>query len=1021
MGLFLAPATMAAQQRTITGQVTDAATGRPLSGVQVFIPVGGEDVVARGAVNPTGRETSGTITNSSGNFSIEAPAGEVLLEIRLIGYLRETVTVAPGQNSVEVNLEVDVLNLEEIVVTGQATGVSRRNLANAVGTVDGEEMSDVPSASIETQLAAKVAGADVQSNSGAPGGGNQINLRGVSTIIGSSTPLYVIDGVIVSDRTINSGANSITGAGGGISNGQDQSANRIADLNPADIASVEILKGASAAAIYGSKANNGVIIITTKRGRAGETQYRFSQDFGVATLSNKLGTRQFETLEEAIARFGEDVADVYTNETFDLEEQLAGDPAFSRETSGSISGGTENTRFFVSGLAKNDDGIVNGTYYDKYSLRLNLSQSISDDVSLSLQTNALRTNTGRGFTGNDNTSTAYYVALTSIPSFIDLSRNEDGTFPFNPFAASNPLETAALAINDAEVSRFIGGLNLTWDALTTDNQTLRFVANGGTDYFSQKNVVYAPETLQFEDLSESPTDEFPGTSVVSNSGNININTGVNAVHTFRTDSGWLNATTSAGFQYEYRDLDIIRSRTQDLFAGQQNIGQGTFIESEETRSRSKDLGVFLQEEMLFGDRLLLTAGLRADRSSSNSDTDKWFYYPKFAGSYFFPLDAGILDDIKFRAAYGQAGNQPVYGQKFNNLNPGSIGGIQTLLLGNTTVADDLHPERQTEIEGGVDATLFNGRTRIELTAYTRTIDDILLRRDLAPSTGFGQALYNSDGQLSTTGYEAALTAVPFQSEDLDWTSRVVFSTDETIVESLDVPPFNYNGGGFGTSLGNIRIEEGKSVTQIVGRDTTTFVDDPRCLEALNVEPGSGRCAPGTRIVTQIGDANPDFRMGFSNDLRYKALTLSSTVDWQHGGDIINLLTLLFDLNQNAADYDDPCTFEDCQPGETKGDARARLGLGRTTTVFVEDGSFVKLREITLSLAIPTDLIGRYRLFSDISSMQLSLSGRNLLTWTDYTGFDPEVNQFGSQAIRANVDVGPYPPSRTFWLSLDVGF
>src|SRR5262245_36391787 len=199
------------------------------------------------------------------------------------------VAVSADQSTVQIALEADALRLEEVVVTGQATGVQRRNLANAVASVKAEQLNIAPASSVETLLAAKIAGADIQSNSGAPGGGNQINLRGVTSIIGNSTPLYVVDGVIVSDVTVPSGANSVTGAGGGIANIQDNSPNRIADLNPGDIESIEILKGGSAAAIYGSKANNGVILITTRRGRPGDVRYGFSQRFGTSRLSHKIG------------------------------------------------------------------------------------------------------------------------------------------------------------------------------------------------------------------------------------------------------------------------------------------------------------------------------------------------------------------------------------------------------------------------------------------------------------------------------------------------------------------------------------------------------------------------------------------------------------------------------------------------------------------------------------------------------------------------------------------------------------
>ncbi|MGH7552242.1 MAG: TonB-dependent receptor plug domain-containing protein, partial [Longimicrobiales bacterium] len=323
--LLLSATAVSAQTRTITGRITSAGTGQAMPGAEIRI--GDATVVA------AGRATAGTLAGENGNFSLAIPAGAVTLTVRSLGFKTQTITVAAEQSSVLVSMETDPLRLDEIVVTGQATGIQRRNLANAVATVSSDKLNIVPAASIETQLAAKVAGADVQANSGAPGGGNQISLRGVATIFGPSTPLYVVDGVIVSDIAIASGANTITNAGGGIANVQDNAPNRIADLNPADIETIEILKGGSAAAIYGSKANNGVILVTTKRGRPGDTRLTLTHRLGVSKLSNKLGTRTYNSVAEAVAQRG-NTAQTYLAQfsgalpgPFDLEEQLA--PGFA--------------------------------------------------------------------------------------------------------------------------------------------------------------------------------------------------------------------------------------------------------------------------------------------------------------------------------------------------------------------------------------------------------------------------------------------------------------------------------------------------------------------------------------------------------------------------------------------------------------------------------------------------------------------------------------------------------------------
>ena len=445
----------------------------------------------------------------------------------------------------------------------------------------------------------------------------------------------------------------------------------------------------------------------------------------------------------------------------------------------------------------------------------------------------------------------------------------------------------------------------------------------------------------------------------------------------------------AGYRLTSDDLD------NTLFAA--------FLPEERT---DETFRLFIQDEIgLWSDRLLLTGSLRADRSSNNVQIDKWFYYPKVAGSYRFPVSAGLLDDVKFRAAWGQAGLQPQYGQKFNNLNPGSIGGLQTLALGNTTAAGDLRPERQTEIEAGADVTLFGSRAQLEATVFQKTVNDLLLQRVPAPSTGFALEIFNG-GQMQVRGLELALLASPVQTDAFGWVSRTTFYADRSEITELPVPAFEV--GGFGTGLGAFRIEQGKSATQIVG---TVGVDED-----------------GNDIVETLGDATPDFRMNFSNDLTFGPFALRSLFDWAHGSSAINLTRLLADAGQNTVDY---ATGVAACPGFFDNDDNPiEMGAGecRISTAFglgdirpyIEGTGYIKLRDLTLEYAIPAAALERL-VGGSIVSANVSLSGRDLYTWTDYTGVDPEVSNFGNQPIARNIDVAPYPPSRSFWLTVQVTF
>jgi outer membrane receptor protein involved in Fe transport len=433
--------------------------------------------------------------------------------------------------------------------------------------------------------------------------------------------------------------------------------------------------------------------------------------------------------------------------------------------------------------------------------------------------------------------------------------------------------------------------------------------------------------------------------------------------------------------------------SKNLIAGLSNINLGTSSRVAETRSRIQDVGFFAQEEFLtLGERLLLTLGGRADESTNNSDPHRLFYYPKAAASFRFPLLTGWVDELKLRAAAGASGNQPLYGQKFTELLAANIAGTPSLQVQGATSAPDLRPEREREFEAGIDATLLRGRASLGITGYEKRITDLLLQRSLPTSSGFTTEFFNG-GVLRTRGVEVEFTAVPAQRSDLDWTFSTTFASTRSKVVSLPVPPFS--PGGFPVSYGGFRIEQGASPTQIIGNDTLPN---------------------GTHVVRRIGDVSPDFKMGFVNNARYRAARIHVLLDWQKGGDVINLTKFLYDLSANTADYDTPVTV---------GGKTMPLGAYRVATwvnhtaVYVERGTFVKLRELTIAFDIPSALVRRVP--GAMRSAQLSLSGRNLLTFTPYTGLDPEVSNFGSQPIARNSDTGPFPPSRSFWLSVDIGF
>ncbi|NUS47325.1 MAG: SusC/RagA family TonB-linked outer membrane protein [Gemmatimonadaceae bacterium] len=977
----IVPAALAqqVQTRTITGIVTDQVGGEALPNAQVRV-VG--TMIAAG-VRPDGR------------FTISVPMRAVTLQIRSLGYKPLPITVPLDQTTVRAALERDNFRLEEVVVSGQATAMERKNLATAVGTVSEEELARVPTSSVDRALEGKVTGAHVSENSGAPGGGSIVRIRGVTTIIGAFTPLYVVDGVVVSDVQLATGTNFLTEAVRGqlaprVDN-QDNGANRIADLNSYDIEKVEVLKGAAAAAIYGSKASNGVILITTKRGRAGSVQFGLTQRLGMSKLSRKYGLRCFTSADEAVSVFGEAARASWTPSCDnDMEEQLYGKTAGAYETSVNMHGGSEATRFFASALNKHDGGIMPGTSADKRSIRVNVDQNVGSRVTLSLNTEYVQTGRKPGVTQNENNGLSIPSAIGyGGASWLDLRQRADGTFPRSPIISNNPFQTAALFVNDETVNRGIVSARAQAQLWKTERQALRLSVVGGGDVFTQKNQVLAPpELYALEGVG------LPGTSVLGYAQNTNRNVNAYLVHDFTLPGG--TSTAQVGTQSEWVDIDASYTLTQGLIGGLTNIDRGLAVRVDQNRQRVQDQGFFAQEELLlFNERLLLTGGLRADRTTNNSNSQQLFYYPKASVSYRLPRLPDAISELKLRFAVGQSGNQPRYGQKFTELSASNLGGaVPTAQINGPAAAPDLRPERQLEIETGFDATMLRDRLNLEATVYEKSISDLLQQRTLAPGTGFTQLTFNG-GSLRTRGVELAANAVLIEGRDFNWRFRAAVSGSRCTITALDVPAYGSTAFLNGNTFGRIFTEVGKSCTQITGNDTT---------------------ADGKKVGNMpLGDANPDYNWSWSHDVGYKRFHLTGMLDGQKGGQIMNLTQILYDLTGISPDQITPL-----KPGELTGNQRAAT-FGRTARTYIQDISFVKLRELSLSYDVPAALLKS--MFSQSSAARLSVSGRNLMTWTKYrsTG-DPEVNQVSrSAAGGVPWDLWSYPPSRTYWLSVDLSF
>ncbi|MEO7216756.1 MAG: hypothetical protein ABI026_01045, partial [Gemmatimonadaceae bacterium] len=640
------------------------------------------------------------------------------------------------------------------------------------------------------------------------------------------------------------------------------------------------------------------------------------------------------------------------------------------------------------------------TYAREQSGRLNLDETFNDRWTAGMGVNVVHSVASRGLSNNSQSWASPLYAFAYTPSVIDLqTRNATGAFVQNPFDggggsnASNPFQTMAYIKNNEDVTHEIGSLNLKYTPIASDRNNVKFSLLGGVDAFSQNNSVYSPPFLQFE-----PNDGYLGTAEEASTTSRNANASFNAVWIYTPRNSWLSsATSSSGISEEDQFYNSFRVRAQGLVPTVDLVSQGT-IDDSQTKSVVRNFAYYAQEELLaFDSRLYVQGAFRAERSSVNGNTDHYYIFPKASASYRFIAPFHGADEIKFRAAVGTSGNQPLYGLRDVVLSGlGSIGGNNSIVPNATVGNPRVKPETMTEQEYGIDAAFLKHRAAIEATYFSRTITDMLLQAPLAPTSGLALQVING-GKMTSRGVELGLTLVPLEAHGITWTSRTQFYHIAQEIVSLPVPPFVPPSTGFGSSFGSARITPGYSTTAIWGNT---------------------RRPNGSVVDTVLGDATPKFTMQFSNDIAVGNFRLSALFDWKHGGEVSDITQNRFDEGHNSRDYDNPSP--DTTIGKTLGAYRYNSWAGgKNAAILIQDASFVKLREVSLSYVVPDRVVDRIP--GGVGSLRLTLSGRNLYTWTSYWGPDPEVNNFGNNNVLRITDLAAYPPTRSVFLSIDMGF
>jgi TonB-dependent SusC/RagA subfamily outer membrane receptor len=842
---------------------------------------------------------------------------------------------------------------------------------------------------------------------------------------------------MVSNQSVAGGLAAISRSSGSTASTQDQTVNRLADLNPNDIESIEVLKSAAATAIYGSRATNGVVVITTKKGKAGQTRYNVTQRMGSQRVFRTVSSRKFSSYDEVKPWIGsgaqaDSVAKANCTSSscawYDWQGMLYGTKDPSYETVLSASGGSGSTRFY----AGVNDRLTKGTEYNtgarRTSGRINIDQTIGDKLTVSGGIDVTHNFGQNGIGGNDNSGTSPIYAFGYAPAIYDISqRTGPGRF-IKQFmngggtAASNPFDLLENMTNNEDTWRQTGNVQARYSLYSTGSHTVQLSYIGGMDRFQFEGNQYTPGFLQFE-----PADGFLGTSQINTTTSRFINQSVNGVWTWTPSwRFWNSAQTSFGGTYETQFVQSYNIRSRGLLPGRRLAIGGTDVVPGNSISEFRDQSRYLNEQMIFLDeKLAVSAGVRQDRGTANGDREKFYSYPKFSASYRWvnPLRqvTSRVDEIKFRGAWGQSGNRPNYGSRDVTVGSGGIIGGLGSLVASTTLGNPLiKPEVMNETEFGVDGSAWNQRIGFELTQYNRVIKDLLVNYPLPASSGLSSQQVNG-GQMSTRGFEMGITVVPISRRDLEWTFKTTYQTNRQVLDALLVPPFRL--GGFGSAYGRNGFAVGERTSLIWGNqryscvNTTvngvftpgTASDGQPCRKIGPLETITGSVTRDSIV----GDAAPRHTTQFLNTVTYKRFNVTALVDWRNGGRTSGLTKNLFDEGGNSRDYGNKSP----DPNQVLGQYRFSTHGKGDISEYIEEGTYLKIRELTVSYDAPR----RWADLARARELRFSFQARNLAMFSDYWGSDPEFNNFGNTNFSRFIDLGPYPPARQFYLSIDLGY
>jgi len=980
--LFLAQTTMA-QMAKVTGKVSDP-TGAALVGVSVYI---------------NSDSNIGTTTDANGTFSLNVPNAKAKkLVFSFIGFSKQTVSLTSGNQQLEIKMTSDLMNLNQVVITGTGGITTKKQIGASISTLNKKQLGDLNNVvSVGDALQGKIAGAYVTRNSGNPSGGVSIRLRGASTLTGSSDPLYIVDGVIVNNES-----SQLINLGG-------YSQNRLVDLNPDDIDHIVVLKGAAAAAIYGSRASNGVILIYTKQGKAGSPNITFSTGVNVNQL------RKAFPYNTAQLKWKSGVAVPATR--YNYQDGIF-HQAFGTHNSINITGGTKNTKYFLSASQVYNGGIEKNTDFSRKNFHIRIDQVLAKWARVSASS-IMSYNKSNDMPNGKNYGPL--VSLLFADNSLNAAPDQYGNYPnigwmANPYEAIARIKASTSnyrAVNDFQVH-------------LTPLKGLRVNYVLGYDHTYSVGLLFIPKGFNTQ----------PNGMAEKNTLNtVMVNSDLNISYKFDLNE-FISLTTGVGNSYQYQGNDIF-GVTNDKVSAIDNVvvtDPTSGVAGRDYRTKASYWGNYIQESFSFKNRIFLTAAARVDGASTFGENQRNQMYGKFSGSYSISDESfwknifgKTFDYFRVRAAWGQSGNLTALAPfqiytNYNTLNyMGNIGFLPSSIQGNP----NLKPERQEEHEFGFDFSMLKNRFGGEFTYYRQNISDLLVNRPLAPSTGYTNQ-YTNIGTMVNNGVEILLRGIPIQKPNFSWEVSGTYSQNKNItpyIEGIEI-----GLGMFGTSI----AMSGQPLGVFYGTYFATKPDGSKLLDANGfvqkalghyeyVKNASGQSIPvavqdynssgqptGTTLRKVIGNPNPKYVASLINSIDYKHFSLRVQLDMVHGNQVMNWNKRMGDLFPGGA----PQGLE--LSGQIpKGSTRPNFFIFQS---FIENGSYVKLRDVYLSYDLR---IKNTKSF--LKSIRFSLDGSNLLSFDHYSGPDPEVNTDGqSNGVRGQ-DMANVPIPRVYKFGMSFRF